>query len=162
MGIVKGSHFYLHLITQKRPEYIIGIRPPYNEEDNLISHSFNALGNQELKIILHRYNEEDNLISHTSKPLGNQEIRDIFHTYQAPPDNLIYHTFKPLGNQELKAIFHSTNSEDNLISHTIKPLGNQEIRFAVLYGQNRFDGDEDKDRWQHNFGLLGNQELREV
>ena len=37
MGIVRGSHFYLHLITQKRPEYIIGIRPPYNEEDKAIS-----------------------------------------------------------------------------------------------------------------------------
>ena len=54
MGIIRGSHFYLHLITQKRPEYIIGILPPKEvEEPQTIFHSFEKIGSQSLKSIYH-------------------------------------------------------------------------------------------------------------
>ena len=162
MGIVKGSHFYIHLITQTRPEYIIGIRPPNNEEETLHYNSYGLLGNQELKNIYHFRDDEDKLHYHSFGLLGNQSLRDIKHTYNNPPENWHYNSVAPLGNQEMKSIYRETNSEDNLHYHSYGLLGDQELKFAVLVGWNRFDGDEDKDRWLHSFGLLGNQELKEV
>ena len=135
MGIIRGSHFYIHLITQKRPEYIVGIRPPYLDEVNLTLNTYKLLGNQQLRDIYHFANEDNNLVLHTPKLLGSQRLRDIKHEYYI---------------------------DENIVQHTPKPLGNQQLKFVVLVGQNRFDGDEDMDRWKHNPGALGNQELKEI
>lgn len=165
MGIVRGNHFYLQLITQKRPEYIVGIRPPYLDEDTLTLNTFKILGNQQLREIFHTYpvlaDGGSNLALNTPKPLGSQLLRDIYHFYYID-ENLVLHTPKLLGSQVLRDIFHEYRIDENTIQHTPKPLGNQQLKFVALVGQNRFDGDEDMDRWKYNPGILGNQELKEI
>lgn len=164
MGIVKGSHFYLHLITQKRPEYIIGILPPFEiEEKQTIIHSFEKLGNQNLKSIYHNTNAEDNTIFHSVGLLGNQQVRDIYHILNLEEKQSIYHTFEKMGNQLLREIYHNYNTDEKqAIIHSFERLDNMLLKFSVIQGQNDQSENTDKDRFKHSFELLGNQELKEI
>lgn len=163
MGIVRGSHFYLHLITQKRPEYIIGILPPKEvEEPQTIIHSFEKIGSQSLKSIYHNINAVDNTIFHSFGLLGNQQVRDIYHILNLEEKQSIYHTFDKLGNQLLREIYHNYNTDEQTIIHSFERLEDMLLKFSVIQGQNDQSENTDKDRFKHSFELLGNQLLKEI
>ena len=155
---VRGSLLYIHLITQKRPEYYTGWVPPPVLYENLNSYSYAPLGPQYLRSNLITYNEEYKLVSY-SYSVGNQQLRNIYHNYSF--QELWHYYSYNIGNQQLKSIYKEYSTADNLHSYTYS-IGDQSLRFAVLFGQNKFVDDEDKDRWQYSCGLLGNQELKEI
>ena len=135
-----------------RPQdpYSVGWQFDGNSENDLTTAYLNDLGRHFPEMLFQCYKYSDCLEAEGREIQYYAAFRGYEVNWEEP-------------NPGLRALMqYSDYIDENITQHTPKPLGNQKLRFAVLVGQNRFDGDEDMDRWKHNPGALGNQELKEI